>query len=59
MSRYLVEQVTRQPQLRRIKDTKRNKYLKHPHGSDLWTKEEALTKVAALNQPSEPKGEFS
>lgn len=47
--RYVVEAVARQPALRRIRDTKKNKYLKQPHGDDRWSVERATQVAAELN----------
>jgi len=47
--RYVVEQVVKQLAMRRIKDTERVRYVKQPHGSDLWLAEAAKTKAAELN----------
>ena len=41
MSRYIIERIAKQPNLRRIKDTKKNRYLKKSFGVDVWTAEEA------------------
>ncbi len=47
--RYVVEAAAKEPTMRRIKDTKRARYLKQPHGSELWPAEVAKAKAAELN----------
>lgn len=48
--RYVIEQVAKQPSMRRIKDTERVRYVKQAHGSDLWPVEAAKSKVVELNE---------
>lgn len=49
MTRYVIEKIAKQPDMRRVKDTLRNRYLKQPHGSDVWPIKQAETKLAELN----------
>ena len=41
MSRYVIERIAKQQNIRRIKDRKKNRYLKKSFGVDVWTAEEA------------------
>lgn len=51
--RYVVEKVAKQPTMRRVKDTVKGKYVKQPHGADLWTAEAAQAKANSLNVAQE------
>lgn len=53
MTRYVIEMVAKHPARRRIKDTKRNKYIKQPHGDDTWSAVRAQDTIAALNRSHE------
>jgi hypothetical protein len=48
-TRYVIERVAKQPEMRRIKDVLRGRYVRQPHGADTWTAPAALTKVDELN----------
>lgn len=50
----MVEQVAKQPTMRRIKDTERERYVKKPHGSDLWLPDAAKVKALDLNETPKP-----
>lgn len=50
-TRYVVEKVAKQPTMRRIKDTERNRYVKQPHGDELWLWPAAQNRAEALNAP--------
>lgn len=49
MTRYVIEKIAKQPDMRRVKDTQRNRYLKQPHGSEAWPIKRAEAKLAELN----------
>ena len=49
MTRYVVERVAREPEKRRIKDTLRNRYVKQPHGDEIWPSHAADVKAFEMN----------
>lgn len=49
MTRYVLERVAGQSGKRKIKDTKRSKYVRLPHGADVWDEQAARVEVKRLN----------
>jgi hypothetical protein len=49
VTRYVLERVAGNPVARRIKDKTKGKYVKLPHGSDVWQEQAARIKAAELN----------
>lgn len=48
-TRYVLERVAKQPNSRRIKDTAKSRYVKQPHGQDVWPEQVARVKARELN----------
>lgn len=48
-TRYVIERVANQATMRRIKDTAKGKYVRQPHGADVWDEQEARIETKRLN----------